>query len=124
MVDLHDGRGLIASRFPAAIKGPKSSGPRPCLAVTRARRDQWTNLWGISQTASSTRSLTGGTTESSYDGPGGTPVVETYLISGMGRGLAVNPGSYTGQCGATGARSRCPIRGVLRYGSVSGAVIP
>lgn len=29
-------------------------------------RDQWTKAWGISQTATSTRSLPGGTTESSY----------------------------------------------------------
>ena len=31
------------------------------------------------------------------------PVVETFSISGMGHGLAVNPGSGTDNCGATGA---------------------
>jgi poly(hydroxyalkanoate) depolymerase family esterase len=65
--------------------------------------DQWTGVWGISQTASSTESLTGGTTEHDYDNSAGQPVVETFAISGMGHGLAVNPGSAANQCGATGA---------------------
>jgi poly(hydroxyalkanoate) depolymerase family esterase len=66
-------------------------------------RDQWTNVWGISQTASSTQSLTGGTTESVYNDGTGKPAVELYSISGMGHGLAVDPGSGATQCGSTGA---------------------
>jgi len=65
--------------------------------------DQWTGVWGVSQTPSSTASLTGGTTENVYDNAAGKPVVETFSISGMGHGLAVNPGSGTDNCGATGA---------------------
>jgi poly(hydroxyalkanoate) depolymerase family esterase len=65
--------------------------------------DQWTGVWGISQTPSSTETLTGGTTERDYDNSAGQPVVETFAISGMGHGLAVNPGSAANQCGATGA---------------------
>jgi poly(hydroxyalkanoate) depolymerase family esterase len=65
--------------------------------------DQWTGVQGVSQTASSTESLTGGTTEKDYDNSAGRPVVETFAISGMGHGLAVNPGSGADQCGATGA---------------------
>ncbi|HTR91417.1 MAG TPA: PHB depolymerase family esterase [Trebonia sp.] len=65
--------------------------------------DQWTGVQGVSQTASSTESLTGGTTEKDYDNAAGQPVVETFAISGMGHGLAVNPGSAANQCGATGA---------------------
>lgn len=65
--------------------------------------DQWTGVWGIPQTPSSTQSLTGGTTESIYDDSSGKPAVEMYSISGMQHGLAVNPGTGTGQCGATGA---------------------
>lgn len=65
--------------------------------------DQWTGVQGVSQTASSTQSLTGGTTESSYDNASGQPVVETFSISGMGHGLAVEPGSGATDCGATGA---------------------
>ncbi|MFC5905710.1 PHB depolymerase family esterase [Streptacidiphilus monticola] len=66
-------------------------------------RDQWTDVWGISQTASATATLTGGTTQSSYNDANGKPAVELFSISGMGHGLAVNPGSGTDQCGATGA---------------------
>ncbi len=66
-------------------------------------RDQWTGVWGISQTASSTATLTGGTTESIYNDVSGRPAVEMYSISGMGHGLAVNPGPGETQCGATGA---------------------
>jgi poly(hydroxyalkanoate) depolymerase family esterase len=65
--------------------------------------DQWTGVWGVGQTASSTATLTGGTTESLYDNAQGKPVVEVFAISGMGHGLAVNPGSATTQCGSTGA---------------------
>lgn len=66
-------------------------------------RDQWTNVWGISQTPSATASLPGGTTRAVYNDADGKPAVETYTISGMGHGLAVGPGSGTDQCGATGA---------------------
>jgi poly(hydroxyalkanoate) depolymerase family esterase len=65
--------------------------------------DQWTGVWGISQTPSSTQSLTGGTSESIYNDSTGNPAVEVFAISGMGHGLAVDPGSGTAQCGATGA---------------------
>ncbi|MEV8565362.1 PHB depolymerase family esterase [Streptomyces sp. NPDC051322] len=65
-------------------------------------RDQWTDVWGIGQTASSTRSLPGGTTLSSYDDGTGKPAVELYSIAGMAHGLAVQPGSGTDQCGTTG----------------------
>jgi poly(hydroxyalkanoate) depolymerase family esterase len=64
--------------------------------------DGWTDVWGISQTPSSTQSLTGGTTENVYNDSSGNPAVELYTISGMTHGLAVNPGSATDQCGTTG----------------------
>ena len=66
-------------------------------------RDQWTDVWGIGQTPSSTQTLTGGTTEEIYDDASGDPAVELYTISGMGHGLAVSPGSGATQCGTTGA---------------------
>ncbi|MFD9636066.1 extracellular catalytic domain type 1 short-chain-length polyhydroxyalkanoate depolymerase, partial [Streptomyces violascens] len=65
-------------------------------------RDQWTNIWGISQTPSSTTNLPGGTTQAVYDDAGGKPAVETFTVSGMTHGLAVSPGSGTDQCGSTG----------------------
>ncbi|MFC4035659.1 PHB depolymerase family esterase [Streptomyces polygonati] len=95
---------------------PGYAGPWPRVAIWQGTsdttvatansgelRDQWTNAWGISQTASSTQSLTGGTTLSVYNDPAGRPAVELYQISGMGHGLAVHPGSGADQCGATGA---------------------
>ncbi|MBS2962671.1 PHB depolymerase family esterase [Actinocrinis puniceicyclus] len=95
---------------------PGYSGPWPRVAIWQGTADytvntanstelmdQWTGVWGISQTASSTASLPGGTSESIYDDATGEPAVEVYAISGMGHGLAVNPGSGTNQCGATGA---------------------
>lgn len=95
---------------------PGYSGPWPRVAIWQGSadytvypvnatelRDQWTNAWGISQTASSTQNLSGGTTESVYNDSSGKPAVEMYSISGMGHGLAVDPGSGTAQCGSTGA---------------------
>jgi poly(hydroxyalkanoate) depolymerase family esterase len=106
------------AQWTALVTGsdPGYTGPWPRVAIWQGtadtevnpanateEMDQWTGVWGVSQTASSTQSLTGGTTESLYDNGSGTPVVEVYSISGMQHGLAVNPGSGVGQCGATGA---------------------
>jgi poly(hydroxyalkanoate) depolymerase family esterase len=65
-------------------------------------RDGWTNVWGIGQTPSSTQTLTGGTTQNTYNDSAGKPAVVTFSVSGMAHGLAVNPGSGTDQCGSTG----------------------
>ncbi|MFD7484610.1 extracellular catalytic domain type 1 short-chain-length polyhydroxyalkanoate depolymerase [Streptomyces mirabilis] len=91
------------------------SGPWPRVAVWQGSgdstvnpanaaesRDQWTNVRGIGQTPSSTATLTGGTTQDVYNDANGDPAVETFTVSGMTHGLAVNPGSGTDQCGTTG----------------------
>ncbi|MEU0601810.1 PHB depolymerase family esterase [Streptomyces sp. NPDC006393] len=95
---------------------PGYTGPWPRVAIWQGTsdttvapvngtelRDQWTDVWGIGQTASSTQSLTGGTTESIYNDGAGKPAVALFSISGMAHGLAVNPGSGADQCGSTGA---------------------
>jgi poly(hydroxyalkanoate) depolymerase family esterase len=95
---------------------PGYAGPWPTVQIWQGTADftvstanstelmnQWTGVWGISQTASSTATLPGGTGESLYDDAQGHPVVEVFAISGMGHGLAVSPGSATNQCGTTGA---------------------
>lgn len=95
---------------------PGHTGPWPRVAIwhgasdttvvpanATALRDQWTDVWGISATPSSTASLPGGTTRTTYDDSAGRSAVELYSVAGMGHGLAVNPGSGTEQCGATGA---------------------
>jgi len=94
---------------------PGYSGPWPRVAIWQGSsdttvnpaamtesRDQWTNVWGISQTPSSTQSLTGATTRTNYNDASGNPAVVTFSVSGMAHGLAVNPGSATDQCGTTG----------------------
>ncbi|AKJ15500.1 esterase [Streptomyces incarnatus] len=94
---------------------PGYTGPWPRVAIWQGTsdttvapvngtelRDQWTDVRGIGQTASSTRNLTGGTTESIYDDSAGKPAVALFSVSGMAHGLAVNPGSGADQCGSTG----------------------
>jgi poly(hydroxyalkanoate) depolymerase family esterase len=95
---------------------PGYSGPYPRVAIWQGTADtvvsplnagyeteQWTNVWGLNATQpSSVESLPGGTTETDYDAPDGTPAIENFVISGMGHGLAVNPGSGATQCGALG----------------------
>ncbi|MER6074543.1 PHB depolymerase family esterase [Streptomyces sp. NPDC001817] len=94
---------------------PGYSGPWPRVALWQGTsdttvapvngtelRDQWTDVWGIGQTASSTQSLTGGTTESIDNDSAGKPAVALFSVSGMAHGLAVNPGSGADQCGSTG----------------------
>ncbi|QKW25582.1 PHB depolymerase family esterase [Streptomyces seoulensis] len=66
-------------------------------------RDQWTDVWGIGQTPSATRTLTGNTTETTYDDSAGRPAVALFSVSGMAHGLAVDPGSGADQCGSTGS---------------------
>ncbi|MFJ9772400.1 PHB depolymerase family esterase [Kitasatospora sp. NPDC101157] len=95
---------------------PGYAGPWPRVAIWQGTadytvrpvngtelRDQWTDVWGIGQTPSATRSLPGGTTLTTYDDANGNPAVELYSVSGMGHGLAVAPGSGPDQCGTAGA---------------------
>jgi poly(hydroxyalkanoate) depolymerase family esterase len=65
----------------------------------RQLRDQWTNVRGVSQTATSTQSLTGGTTLTVY----GNNDVRLYEIAGMGHGLPIDPGGAADQCGTAAA---------------------
>jgi poly(hydroxyalkanoate) depolymerase family esterase len=88
------------------------SGPYPRVAIWQGQsdytvtpangtqlRDQWANVRGVSQTPTSTQSLTGGTSLKVY----GNDAVRLYEIAGMGHGLPVDPGSAPDQCGATAA---------------------
>ncbi|MGW5328001.1 extracellular catalytic domain type 1 short-chain-length polyhydroxyalkanoate depolymerase [Streptomyces sp. NPDC004014] len=87
-------------------------------------RDQWTNVWGISRTPSSTTTLTGGTTQAVYDDASGKPAVETFSVSGMAHGLAVNPGSGADQCGSTGTyylNSICSSYWTAKFWGLDGA---
>ena len=56
-------------------------------------RDQWTDVWGIPATPTSTASLPAGTSVENYDS-GGQTVVRVYRVSGMGHGTPVDPDTY------------------------------
>jgi poly(hydroxyalkanoate) depolymerase family esterase len=114
---LSQNKGYTAQKWGDLVRAayPGYSGPRPRVAIWQGTsdytvypfnadqlRDQWTNVWGISQTPSSTSSLSGGTTLKEYDDSSGKAAVKTYSISGMAHGLPVSPGSATEQCGSTG----------------------
>ncbi len=88
------------------------AGPYPRVAIWQGQSDttvvpkngvelvdQWTNVRGVSQTPTSTTSLTGGTTLKTY----GNDDVRLYEIANMNHGLPVHPGSATDQCGTTAA---------------------
>jgi poly(hydroxyalkanoate) depolymerase family esterase len=113
----YSNQNMTAAQWGALARSGYSgySGPWPRVAIWQGSsdytvypvnstelRDQWTNVWGIGQTASSTATLTGGTTLDVYNDAGGQPAVELYTISGMGHGTAVQPGSGIDQCGTTG----------------------
>src|SRR3954471_3487845 len=104
---------LTPAQWASKVKAqyPGYSGPWPRVAIWQGTgdytvypvngtelRDQWTAVHGLSQTPTSTQSLPGGTTLTTY-----ADKVQLYSIAGMGHGTAVDPGTGTTQCGSTGA---------------------
>ncbi|MEV7022700.1 PHB depolymerase family esterase [Kitasatospora sp. NPDC093558] len=111
-------QGLTPAQWGDKVRSadPGYSGPWPRVAVWQGTsdtvvrpvnatelRDQWTNVWGLAQSPTSSRSLPAGTTEELYADPSGRPAVAVYSVAGMGHGLAVDPGSGADQCGASGS---------------------
>jgi poly(hydroxyalkanoate) depolymerase family esterase len=66
--------------------------------------DQWTNLHGAATTPAQTLTVKGQAVSVYKDGAG-AEVVRTYTLSGMGHGIAVDPGAGPEQGGAAGAFS-------------------
>ncbi|MGA9524010.1 MAG: PHB depolymerase family esterase [Myxococcaceae bacterium] len=65
--------------------------------------DQWTDVHGLSTTATSTEEI-GKATHSSFKNAAGQTLVESWSIAGMGHGTAVDPGfAAAGGCGTAGA---------------------
>jgi poly(hydroxyalkanoate) depolymerase family esterase len=64
--------------------------------------DQWSNVLGIDETADVNETFRTSTHKVFRDA-GGRSMIETYLISGMGHALTVDPGTAVDQGGATGA---------------------
>lgn len=63
--------------------------------------EQWTNVHGADATADKSEIVAGHTVRS-YKDPAGKVVVMSYLLSAMGHGVAVNPGTGPGEGGQTG----------------------
>jgi hypothetical protein len=61
-------------------------------------RDQWTAVHGLGQTPTTTVTLPGGTTETTYGS-----AVALFSVAGMGHGTAVHPGAGVDSCGSAGA---------------------
>lgn len=64
--------------------------------------DQWSNVLGIDGTADVNETFRTATHKVFRDA-GGRAMIETYLVSGMGHALTVDPGTAVDQGGATGA---------------------
>jgi poly(hydroxyalkanoate) depolymerase family esterase len=63
---------------------------------------QWTNVHGIDQTADLTDTIAGQAHKVYADGAG-VAKVETVMVSGMGHGTPIDPGSGAQQCGTAAA---------------------
>ena len=106
-----------ASAWGDLVRGAYSSysGPYPIVSIWHGDSDytvdqsnqtedmkQWTNVHGIDQTADVSDTVKG-YPHKVYTDSSGTPLVETYTITGMGHGTPVDPGSADDQCGTAGA---------------------
>jgi poly(hydroxyalkanoate) depolymerase family esterase len=110
---------------------PGYSGPRPRMQLWHGTADttlrfpnfgeeikQWTNVFGISQTPSTTDSPQSGWTHTTYKDSAGTVVVEGFAISGVGHslpmsGMALRAIQFFGLNGSpppTATPSRTPTR--------------
>jgi poly(hydroxyalkanoate) depolymerase family esterase len=90
-------------------------------------RDQWTNVWGIPQTPSSSTSLSGNTTVDVYNDGSGRPAVEVARVQGIGHGTPVDPGTAENQCGTTGTyypQSICSSYHIAKFWGLTGGASP
>jgi poly(hydroxyalkanoate) depolymerase family esterase len=86
-------------------------------------RDQWTNVWGVSQSPTGTASLPGGTTLERY----GAGQVALYKVQGIAHGTPVDPGTAENQCGTTGTyylQSICSSYYIAQFWGFTGASAP
>ncbi len=104
------------AQWGALVRGATTwTGPWPRVSIWQGTADltvnyanfnetmeQWTNVHGADQTADVSDTVAG-YPHKVYKNGAGASVVETYSITGMGHGQAVDPGTGTLQCGsATG----------------------
>jgi hypothetical protein len=90
--------------FPRLIAFHGSSDATVAPANLQQQVDQWSNVLGIDETPEVNETFRTATHKVFRDASGRS-MIETYLISGMGHALTVDPGTAADQGGATGAFS-------------------
>src|SRR5882724_4353188 len=90
--------------YPRLVAFHGSSDTTVAPADLQQSVDQWSNLLGIDETADLNETFRTATHKVFRDAAGRS-MIETYLISGMGHALTVDPGTNPDQGGATGAFS-------------------
>jgi poly(hydroxyalkanoate) depolymerase family esterase len=93
-----------AGPFPRLVAFHGSQDFTVAAADLQQSVDQWSNVLGIDQTPEVTETFRTATHKVFRDASG-RPMIETYLLSGVGHALTVDPGSNVDQGGATGAFS-------------------
>ncbi|MCP3822354.1 PHB depolymerase family esterase [Streptomyces sp. A3M-1-3] len=111
------GTNLTAAQWGDKVRAanPGYTGPWPKVSIWQGSSDttvvpmnmtevaeQWTNTHGADMTADVSDTV-GGYPHKVYNNASGTPVVETFSITGMQHGQPVDPGAGAQQCGTAGA---------------------
>jgi poly(hydroxyalkanoate) depolymerase family esterase len=113
---LNPGSDLSPAQWGDKVRAASThAGPWPLLSIWHGDADfvvrplnlteilqQWTNVHGIDQTADVSDTVAG-FPHRVYKDASGAARVETYLITGMGHGTPVDPGTGETQCGTAGA---------------------
>lgn len=113
---MNPGNDLTPAQWGDKVRAASShGGPWPLVSIWHGDADyvvrpanlsesmqQWTHVHGIDQVADVSDSVAG-YPHKVYKDAAGAPKVETYLITGMGHGTPVDPGTGESQCGTAGA---------------------
>jgi poly(hydroxyalkanoate) depolymerase family esterase len=112
---MNPGKDLTPSAWGDRVRAATShSGPWPKISIwqgtgdtrvnpmnARELMEQWTNVHGIDQTPDQ-QDVVKRYPHQVFKDAGGTALVETYMITGMGHGDPVDPGPAADQCGIAG----------------------
>jgi poly(hydroxyalkanoate) depolymerase family esterase len=113
---LNPGSDLTPAQWGNKVRAASSwTGPWPRVSIWHGDADytvrpvnatesmeQWTNVHGIDQSADVSDTI-GGYPHKEYRDASGKTLVETMIITGMGHGTPVDPGTGPTQCGTAGA---------------------
>jgi poly(hydroxyalkanoate) depolymerase family esterase len=93
--------GVSFTRFPIVSVFHGSEDQKVPSSYVQELVDQWTNAHATDTTPELDAAFRGHAHQVYYDGDG-TPVVETYILDGMGHGISVDPGMGEDQGGQEG----------------------